>query len=299
MARVENKVPQEASSRKRWIRVASFGAAASIAMALLWAAGWPPGDWVARVAGFFEHGAAESLGQPTQGVSADSKVSSALPFQSADPFVGTDSSISDVPLPLYLVGVTPGRNANEGTARIGTSVDNPQTYAAGALLVNGSTLAEIHSDHVVLKRGDRAARLMLYDRGMSPKAPGKNDELLTIDYETGKTADSQPTREPLTEFLRPNPVFDGDILRGYEVYPGKNRGLFAQLGLQSGDVIVAIDGMAVTDAEQTLQMLRELDTGVVLTVTVERRQQQQMLTLDGGAVVASREQATDRKFKGE
>jgi len=39
------------------------------------------------------------------------------------------------------VGITArGRNAREGTARLGTHPENPQTYAAGAILANGARL---------------------------------------------------------------------------------------------------------------------------------------------------------------
>lgn len=279
------------------MRVTSFGAAAAVSIAVLWATGLYPTRWVVWVAEFFEDSA------PTAATGADGKadpassVSPVIPFESAKPLAGTDSSISEVPLPLYLVSVEPGRNSREGTARIGTSVNNPQTYAAGALLSNGARLIEIHADHVVFKRGDRSARLQLYDQ-RSP-ASANPDELLNVGGAVKQVSVAPPAvNEPLTDYLRPNPIFEGELLRGYELYPGNNRRVFSQLGLQPGDVLIAIDGVAVTDAEQTLQMLRELSSGVALTVTLERKQQRQTVTLDGGVIISDRDRAQSLSANG-
>lgn len=46
--------------------------------------------------------------------------------------LGTDDPGSRVPRTLLLIDSTPGRNPREGTARLGTSSRNPQTYAPAA-----------------------------------------------------------------------------------------------------------------------------------------------------------------------
>src|SRR5712671_4146777 len=81
------------------------------------------------------------------------------------PLPGTDSSISATPQALVLVSTTRGRNAREGTARLGTHPENPQTYAAGALLANGARLLEIYDDHIVLERDGKQAKLYLASSG--------------------------------------------------------------------------------------------------------------------------------------
>jgi hypothetical protein len=72
------------------------------------------------------------------------------PPDAATSLLGTASSISPDELTLVLVATSPGRTPRDGTASLGTDPRNPQTYAAGASLVNGAVLAEIHADHVVL-----------------------------------------------------------------------------------------------------------------------------------------------------
>jgi len=91
--------------------------------------------------------------------------------------LGNDSSVSKVPLPLILAGTLPGRNAREGEALIGVNENSPQTYKAGALLINGARLVEIYPKYVVLEKDGRSARLYLQNTKGSADA---NDAVLAV-----------------------------------------------------------------------------------------------------------------------
>jgi hypothetical protein len=66
---------------------------------------------------------------------------SALPLATPTILPGAESSLSKIPRELKLISTSPGRTPREGYAQLGTHPENPQTYVAGALLVNGSLLA--------------------------------------------------------------------------------------------------------------------------------------------------------------
>ena len=87
------------------------------------------------------------------------------------------------------------------------------------------------------------------------------------------------------ELLRPQPVFAGGSLRGYRVYPGRNRAQFAGLGLQPGDLVMAVNGTALDDPNRGLEILRGIGQGGAVTLTVERGGQQQQITVDPTSVV--------------
>ena len=87
-----------------------------------------------------------------------------------------------------------------------------------------------------------------------------------------------------SELLRPQPVFAGGSLRGYRVYPGRNRAQFASLGLQPGDLVMAVNGAALDDPNRGLEILRGVGQGSAVTLTVERGGQQQQITVDPAAV---------------
>jgi type II secretion system protein C len=93
------------------------------------------------------------------------------------------------------------------------------------------------------------------------------------------------------DLLRPQPVFAGGSLRGYRVYPGRNRAQFAGLGLQPGDLVMAVNGAALDDPNRGLEILRGVGQGSAVTLTVERGGQQQQITIDPVTAVQELQQA--------
>lgn len=292
MAHTDIEFSQQGSGRNRWKRLTSFGIAAIVAITVLWAGGFPPTEWLSRLQALISE-PAPAIPQESNNAKAAapnaSPAAQALPSADVNALPGTDSSLSKVRLPLYLLGVAPGRNVSEGTAQIGTSIDNPQTYMAGAMLVNGARLVEIHNDHVLLQKGDRSARLDLYSR--TKPVPTGSNEILNVGGDSTPVASIKPvSRDVLTDYLRPSAVYDDQALRGYKVFPGKKSGVFSQLGLQAGDVIIAIDGSPLIGRAETIQMLRQLTEGAALSVTLERAGARMQMTLDGAVILADREQ---------
>jgi hypothetical protein len=200
---------------------------------------------------------------------------------------GNDSSASPVPLPLLLVSVKPGKTFKDGSAQIGVVRESPQTYQAGALLENGARLAEIHADYVLLEKNSQTARLYLSN---ARETVPPNNAMLTVGGKQLAPPAPITSREELTDYIRPSPVFDGEQIVGYQVYAGAKTGPFYQMGLMQGDVITAIDGSPLEDSSSAWEMLRGLTDGAVLSATIKRNGKILDVTLDGG-VVASAEAA--------
>ncbi len=201
---------------------------------------------------------------------------------------GNDSSISPEPLALTLVQVHLGRNATEGSAEIGVVRESPQTYQAGAVLENGARLAEIHSDYVLLKKGAKLARLYLDNAHATAKAG--DTAMLTV----GGVKEAPPpakvtSREILTDYIRPSPVYDGDTLVGFQVYPGGKSGPFTQMGLQAGDLITEINGTPLNDAALAWDIFHQLSEGSALSATIKRKGTTQSVSLDGSFIVSAEE----------
>ena len=223
---------------------------------------------------------------------------------------GADSSISKTPQALVLVSTTRGRNTREGTARLGTHPENPQTYSAGAILANGARLFEIYDDRVVLERDGKRANLYLANSGK------KSDSLLAMVGGEQPIKPFVPTHtEILTDYIRPSPVYDGQgrsecwerrsssqcdgqLIHGYQVYAGQRSGVFSQLGLQNGDVILSLNDMNFTDPKQAMDMFHQLTEGVAMVATVERAASKSLtggkgkverVGLDGSLIVADQE----------
>ena len=292
-----NRYQQELAEfdrRRHWrVRAGSLIGTAVLVVAVLWSAGVPPTQWWSRIQNRLGTGS-ELASRPVSAPAKQTLQETAAPSSTTLPgtaLPGTDSSTSPTAQSLFLMATAPGRNENEGTAQIGTNPDNPQTYVAGALLANGARLTEIHREYVLLERGSSSAKLELFRRD-KPAAPSGN-ALLRIGAETQAQAMVAPKREILTEYLRPSPVYDGDVLRGYQVYPGAKAGVFSRLGLQAGDVITAINDMPLSEPHQAMELFGELTRGTAVTAIIERKNTIERVALDGAIIVADRDTASN------
>ena len=251
-----------------WLALAiGFGVVA------LWVSGFEPLLWWQ----VHEEATAAKVNPPRRAPSGPISIVQPTPL-------GTDSSISKVPLALHLTATRLGRNSREGYADIGVNVLSPQTYKAGAILANGARLEEIHSDFVVLQRD--AQRSRLYVEGHAPQANGAPmpASLLTVGGTKPIPAAAADSRDTLTEFVRVSPVFEGDHFHALVLYPSSQSDVFARLGLKPGDRVTAIDGVALTSSKEAIGELRRLTEGGSLNVTIERGGKSQTLSLDGSLV---------------
>jgi general secretion pathway protein C len=192
---------------------------------------------------------------------------------------------------LTLAGTLAGQQPEQGWAIIGASGQSARVYVTGASLPGGSKLFAVYPDRVILDRNGARESLLLPrlsvagSGGPMPRVAG----LSQAPAPDGTLADS--VRQLLVqrpsagaELLRPQPVFAGGSLRGYRVYPGRNRAQFSNLGLQPGDLVMAVNGAALDDPNRGLEILRGVGQGSAVTLTVERGGQQQQIVVDPAAV---------------
>jgi general secretion pathway protein C len=71
----------------------------------------------------------------------------------------------------------------------------------------------------------------------------------------------------------------GNII-GYSVAPGSNAALFEEVGLESGDVIVEVNGLGLNEPANGAKALKSLTSGESVTVRLLRGGQEHILTLE-------------------
>jgi general secretion pathway protein C len=188
---------------------------------------------------------------------------------------------------LSLTGTLAGREPEHGWAIIGASGQSARVYATGTALPGGAKLFAVYPDRVILDRNGAHESLMLPRLSASS---GANFAPRVAGQPRGGAPDASladSVRELLVQnpqaggdLLRPQPVFAGGSLRGYRVYPGRNRAQFAGLGLQPGDLVMAVNGVALDDPNRGLEILRGVGQGSAVTLSVERGGQQQQIAID-------------------
>jgi general secretion pathway protein C len=110
-----------------------------------------------------------------------------------------------------------------------------------------------------------------------PNKPGQTDVQRLISENAATFA----------EIVRPQPFMPNGVLKGYRVFPGRNRQQFLALGLRPGDLVTEINGIALTDPAQGMQVFGTLGAASQVSVTIERNGRSEVLNLDASKILSA------------
>lgn len=201
--------------------------------------------------------------------------------------LGTDGKPTEAPdtrLNLNLLGILAG-GEKDSRALIAPDNGEEKPFAIGDTVVSGAKLEAIFPERVILVRGGKYETLRLnkdapstattYDPAAAPA--GASAETTAM---LGKIRDeimSDPTKA--SNYMRVQPAKVGDQLKGYRIYPGREREMFKELGLRPGDLVTSVNGIQLDDTQKALQLLSDLGQANAVSLTIERGGQVQNLNL--------------------
>jgi general secretion pathway protein C len=196
-----------------------------------------------------------------------------------------DENLSDTRLTnLVLKGTIASALPEYSVAVIADGSARQKVYAIGDSLGSGTTLHAVYADRVVLNENGALTNLRLpTEFSDSPVAVRRTTSTIrqsaaTDDQDSLRNVVTQNLTK-LTDVIRPTPYLVDGQPAGYRVYPGRNKRQFAALGLRPGDLIMDINGQALTDPTQAMQIFESLGTLDEVSVTVERNGQAESLVL--------------------
>lgn len=211
----------------------------------------------------------------------------------AAPALADLASAPDTQLNLTLLGIlSNGRNDKDSRSRalIASQGGDEQPYAVGDDVSRGVQLTAIFPDRVILNRNGKLETLRLDKDSTSSLTGAPIDQLQSAPEQDvdGSAAESlsqirsQLLEDPskVADYIRVQPVNSGNGLTGYRIYPGRDRSVFAAAGLRPGDVVTAVNGMALNDPARSLQMLNELSQSSQINLTVDRGGQPQSFSIN-------------------
>ncbi len=188
----------------------------------------------------------------------------------------------------------------QALAIIASGGGNEKFYHVGDVIAGGPILKDVYWDRVILENNRRVETLRLprSKRGGIDVAPAKEAEAIVQMADQGQhaydqalattTIGSAPVSASginlgqLREQILQNPGRLGDMLQavpardesgqfeGYELIPQGNAQMFGQLGLQSGDVVTAVNGIAIDRPDKGLLALQDLVKADQVRLTVMR-----------------------------
>jgi len=175
---------------------------------------------------------------------------------------------------LVLAGTIATQDPQHGVAIISDGGPS-KVYSIGDN-VGGASLHSVYLDHVILDRGGALETLKLRRLQLAVAAPGARRPI-GADPNTAANLENvrrivQQDPGILNEIMRTVASYDNKAgkLRGFRVYPGRNRSAFNGLGLRPGDLVTAINGTSLDDPQRGQEIFNTIQSSASATVTIER-----------------------------
>lgn len=185
---------------------------------------------------------------------------------------------------LVLTGTIATQDPKRGVAIISDGGPS-KVYSVGDN-VSGAALHSVYLDRVILNRGGNLETLVL-PRLLPPARPaivrstaGQNPRTTASVENIRRMVQQDPGI--LTQIMRTVASYDNNAgkLRGFRIYPGRNRSAFNGLGLRPGDLVTAINGTPLDDPQRGQEIMNTIESSDSATVTIERGGQTQNITLN-------------------
>ena len=184
---------------------------------------------------------------------------------------------------LTLNGTVASEIPRYSIAIISDGGNDQKVYTIGDAVDSVASLHAVYADRVVLNERGALTVLKLPREFEDAPASSLARRTTTTRQTPGNTQSIQSVvtenLTKLTDVIRPTPYRVNGEQVGFRVYPGRDRRQFAALGLRPGDIIKDIDGQALSDAGQAMQIFQSLGTAEQVTVTIERNGESETLTL--------------------
>lgn len=192
-------------------------------------------------------------------------------------------SLPDARVNFTVKGTVTATDSRSSVAIIADTSKEEKVYRIGDPIQAGTTLHAVNRDGIVLNQNGSLTKLML-PKEFPNGAPANRRTTRTVNRTANSSSQSiqnvvAQNVSKLADVIRPTPYFVGGQQQGYRVYPGRDRKQFAALGLRPGDLIKDIDGAALTDPTQAMEIFQNLGNAEEVSVTVERNGQPQTLIL--------------------
>jgi general secretion pathway protein C len=181
---------------------------------------------------------------------------------------------------LVLTGTLASANPKRGVAIVKDDAKSA-VYVVGASL-GGAVVSSIYADRIVLDRGGTLEALRIPRQipvgGSTPMAATdavvKGSPAAVVDVNAGDIASVMRAGGSVTD--------EAGRVRGFRIYPGRDRSTFGASGLHGGDLVVAVNGTSVLEQNRQSgqELLQTIGNLTRATMTIERNGQTHEVTVD-------------------
>ena len=218
---------------------------------------------------------------------------------------GIERDARETRLALTLTGIVASTEDGTGNAVIRSGATE-QVYAVGdALPASGQVvLAKVMPQQVVIDNNGTYELIKLYEGPMiaMPTRPASKSTASTspprispvnasasaaADDAAGRSALANQYRqqlydnpETLASAMSVSPVQEEGQIVGYRVAPGPDRAAFDTFGFQQGDIVTAVNGLALSDASNSIKLYQMMKEATEATFDIQREGGNVTLSVD-------------------
>ena len=145
-----------------------------------------------------------------------------------------------------------------------------RAYFPGESLAAGLVVHEVRPNEVRLRRGEGILLLPLAGMSATAKRRPAEGGFAPLGVAEPQEFLSAPPRTSLSQLMSMEPVMDSNgSMQGYRVFPSGSQSAFEALGLVSGDLIVAVNGVPF-DGGNLPQAMQQMSAGGDMMLSVNR-----------------------------
>lgn len=211
--------------------------------------------------------------------------------ETTEPIVQETEDAPDTRLNLSLRATIAANDNQIAHAIIADGSGKENVYFVGDAIPGGAKLHRVDVERVILNRGGVMEALRLPKKYADSGVRQQSSATARNRPNPAKTPDIQrlisQNAETFAEIVRPQPFMPNGQLKGYRVFPGRNRQKFIALGLRPGDLVTEINGVALTDPAQGMEIFSSLGSSSQLSVTIERNGRSEVLAIDTSQILSA------------
>ena len=210
----------------------------------------------------------------------------------------TPQDAPDTQLRLTLKGVVASADMIDAWAIIADRMNNEDSYGLESTLPGGAILKEIYTDRIILQHNGRLETLRLPTNNITSAKPSssnshrsnrRNTRMKKNKFRSSRssgnvtrvssagTAVLKGYRDKLLNdpqsvmnTVRAEPYRQAGRLKGYRIFPGRDKNLFGQLGLEPGDVVTSVNGIELDSPLKGLEVMQNITDASEVSVDVLR-----------------------------
>lgn len=166
-----------------------------------------------------------------------------------------------------------------GTAIVNTDGDGQKLVKIGDEVAPGAELAAVYSDRIEIRR--RGLRETIYMRKPVSGAATQNSHDGAETQAVKITGGEGDWVQRLLSDIPFEPVRSDGRLIGFRIGDTDQTSFLNSVGLEQGDVVLAVAGSPLTSFERLTELSEELDTSRTIVLDIDRRGEQISVTVGG------------------